>query len=329
MKIFIGPSGIGLDMSELDVRPPARQGDIATAALEGKDTLILIDGYFAHTLSPWHKEILFAINNGCRVIGAASLGALRAVECERYGMEGIGEIYEWYKNAVCIDDADVALAHVCEQDGYTHCSIPLVNLIATYKQISKDLPSNFVSKCRSIFYADRSWGKINNVFGKQIHDLIKGNYVDQKLIDAKSAIELSKSSTSIKKDISHNYMNPYMVSLIENDVLINGKRKWEHATHEDEACDWNLFTEMAACLGVFPSEKEIESQSAIMWNNLGVKNPEEAMQWLNKNSISGEQWNMFAIKKAVRQSVSDWHKSITGGLKSVPISLEYQLLNNL
>lgn len=329
MKIFIGPSGIGLDLTGFDVRPPARQGDITTAVLEGKDTLVLIDGYFTHTLSPWHKEILFAINNGCRVIGAASLGALRAVECERYGMEGTGKIYEWYKNAVCTDDADVALAHACEQDGYTHCSIPLVNLLATHDKIKDLLPLDFISKCRNIFYAERSWGKLKQTFGQKIHDAIKNNYVDQKLLDTQSAIELCQQNQKVKKDTSFNYMNPYMVSLIENDVLVNGKRKWELATHENEACDWNLMAEMAAYIGVFPSSQEIEHQSTLMWERLNVKNPKDAMNWMQQNSVSGEQWNMFAIKRAIKQSVSDWHRSITGGLKSVPMSLEYQLLNNL
>lgn len=327
MKIFIGPSGLGVDLSGLDVRPPAQQGDIAAAVLEGQDTLILIDGYFTHTLSPWHKEILFAINKGCRVIGAASLGALRAVECDRYGMEGAGKIYEWYKNGTCIDDADVAVAHT--EDDYNSISVPIVNLIATVNALNDKSLIDAVENCRRIYYPERSWGKIKHLLGSQAHDLLKSNYINQKSLDAVKAIELSKTSPAVKRERSNNVMNAHMTSLLDGDIKVNQKRKWELATHETEALDLHLISEMAARLGVFPSAKEIDAQSALMWDKLGVTNPSDADIWLRQNNVSEKQWNMFAIKRAVRQSARDWHESLTSGFKSVPLAFEYQLLSNL
>jgi hypothetical protein len=324
MKIFIGPSGVGIKLhSSIDARPPARQGDITSASMEGKDTLVLIDGYFTHTLAPWHKEILYAINQGCRVIGAASLGALRAVECERYGMEGVGKIYEWYKDGTCTDDGDVALSHLDENHGYRGCSVPLVNLISTIKHTG--LPESMISELRSIYYPDRHWKYIAKILSCNDYDILKHNYIDQKKNDTMLAIKLAGSDSFIDCDKSLNSTNPQMMSLIENDVSIGNKRRWETAENQIEAIDFYLISEMASCLGVFPSTCEINRESQQMWSDLNVQSPEAAAQWMSENGISNDQWNMFAIQMALRQSARDWYNSVTGGLKSTQRSLEYKL----
>ena len=53
---------------------------------------MLIDGEFGKNLSVWHKELLYALSRPYvrRVIGAASMGAIRAADMWRYGMVGIG-----------------------------------------------------------------------------------------------------------------------------------------------------------------------------------------------------------------------------------------------
>ena len=84
--IFAGPSVRGLDLpSRNDVlfRPPAKQGDIFRATLTRPEAIGLIDGYFDGVPSVWHKEILWAMSQGIRVFGSASMGALRAAELEQ------------------------------------------------------------------------------------------------------------------------------------------------------------------------------------------------------------------------------------------------------
>jgi hypothetical protein len=49
---------------------------------------------------------------GVRVLGASSMGALRAAECAAYGMEPIGVIANAYVDGELDDDAEVALAHL-------------------------------------------------------------------------------------------------------------------------------------------------------------------------------------------------------------------------
>ena len=68
----------------------------------------IIDGGFEYTAPVWHKEILYALSAGTRVLGAASMGALRAAECHSFGMTGVGSIFKEYRDGTRIDDSDVA-----------------------------------------------------------------------------------------------------------------------------------------------------------------------------------------------------------------------------
>ena len=62
------------------------------AVRDGATAIGLVDGYFGGAAAVWHKEILYALSLGVRVLGASSMGALRAAECAAYGMEPVGEI---------------------------------------------------------------------------------------------------------------------------------------------------------------------------------------------------------------------------------------------
>jgi hypothetical protein len=332
MKIFIGPTGVELDLDGLEVRPPAQQGDIAAAALEGPDTLILIDGYFTQHLSPWHKEILFAIEKGCRVIGAGSLGALRAVECERFGAEPVGVIANWYKNEVCTDDSEVALAHSSMEDGYINLSVPLVNIRATVNKLQNERKTvlhedAFIKPLANVFYMERSWQKIKSI-NSEMHDILKSNYVNQKQLDTIEAIKRAQTSF-VPSKIAINFINYNMQGLLSSDLPVNGKRKWEAAINQDQAFDMHIIAEMACALGVKPTLEEIHVESQGMWRNLGITNPDEAADWMTKNGVDDKKWNMFAIKLALRQCVRNWFNSTEGGISVVPVAEECALFKTL
>src|ERR1700758_4067113 len=97
--VYLGPS-LPLDkaraiLPDAIYRPPAKQGDILSDVVNFSPSyIILIDGEFAQNLSPWHKEIVSAIQYpGVKgVYGASSMGALRASELDFIGMVGIGQI---------------------------------------------------------------------------------------------------------------------------------------------------------------------------------------------------------------------------------------------
>ena len=113
--IFAGPTLYGASFRPLKnevLLPPAGQGDLLRNTLyHCPEKIVLIDGTFFHTLSVWHKEILFALADGVVVIGSSSMGALRAAELDRYGMIGVGKIYEAYRSCTVQDDAWVAMSY--------------------------------------------------------------------------------------------------------------------------------------------------------------------------------------------------------------------------
>jgi ribosomal protein S12 methylthiotransferase accessory factor len=94
--IFIGPSAPPAMRAcpRLDVRPPARRGDVRRAVEEGYQVIGLVDGELYQTLAVTPEEVREAARRA-RVFGAASLGALRACECP--GVEGVGEIHAAFR----------------------------------------------------------------------------------------------------------------------------------------------------------------------------------------------------------------------------------------
>jgi hypothetical protein len=134
MKIvFAGPSlfGADVDATGLDIRPPARQGDILKAIADGATAIGIIDGVFGLAASVWHKEILFALARDIRVLGASSMGALRAAECFAFGMEPVGRIASAYLSGELDDDAAVALTMAPAEFGYQAFTEPLVDVWPT------------------------------------------------------------------------------------------------------------------------------------------------------------------------------------------------------
>jgi hypothetical protein len=133
--IFVGPS---VPKEELALHcnayylPPVGLGDIAKILQEKPHVIGIIDGYFDSVPSIWHKEILLALSQGVHVVGGASMGALRAAELHAFGMEGIGEIFEWYRDGYIEADDEVAVIHSKAENDYMPFSEALVNIRKTF-----------------------------------------------------------------------------------------------------------------------------------------------------------------------------------------------------
>ncbi|MFE7093518.1 TfuA-like protein [Streptomyces erythrochromogenes] len=108
---------------------PVRHGDLFSPTLSAGDVVVIVDGIYHHRLALRHKEILDALARGITVIGAASIGALRAVELDELGMIGVGRIYGWYRDGVFEGDDAVSVAHG-ETGSPMGINVPLVNLRA-------------------------------------------------------------------------------------------------------------------------------------------------------------------------------------------------------
>lgn len=162
--LFAGPSlwGATYDRHGIDVRPPARQGDIHRAVMDGAVAIGLVDGVFGFVPSVWHKEILFALKSGVRVLGAASLGALRAAECAPFGMEVVGDIARSYHEGIRLEDADVCLVHAPAELEFMPLTEPLVDVEATVDAMraahlaSANEAEALLVAARAIYFADRT-----------------------------------------------------------------------------------------------------------------------------------------------------------------------------
>ncbi|MEM9145173.1 MAG: TfuA-like protein [Pseudomonadota bacterium] len=178
--VFLGPTLARPEaeaLLEARCLPPARRGDIAAAVTQhGAQTIGLIDGFFEQVPAVWHKEILWALAQGVRVAGAASMGALRAAELSQFGMEGVGRIFEAYRSGrfepydePFEDDDEVAVAHGPAETGYA-ATEAMVDIRATLAAAEAagllDRPGrdSLVRTAKALFYKHRTWPEIFDAF---------------------------------------------------------------------------------------------------------------------------------------------------------------------
>lgn len=169
--VFLGPSLALTQARELldaHYLPPVSCGDITDLVLdrEPPKAIGIIDGLFEQVPTVWHKEILFALSRGVRVFGASSMGALRAAELHTFGMEGVGTVFEAFRDGRYRDDDEVTIVHAAQEDGYRMLSEAMVNLRAGLAgardagHISQETHRRLVTAAKDRFYPERSWPQL-------------------------------------------------------------------------------------------------------------------------------------------------------------------------
>ncbi|MFG1837086.1 TfuA-like protein [Micromonospora sp. NPDC049175] len=130
--VFIGPSlpadEVGRLLPDAVVLPPVAHGDLLRLDVAPGDRVLVIDGFFLQHPPVRHREILHLLDRGVTVAGAASMGALRAAELWPFGMRGVGEVFELYRDGVVTGDDEVAVVHGPAEEGHRALSVPLVNI---------------------------------------------------------------------------------------------------------------------------------------------------------------------------------------------------------
>jgi hypothetical protein len=225
--VFLGPTlSITEARSQLEAEflPPAAQGDVWRAALHGADVIGIIDGQFDHVPSVWHKEILWAMSQGIHVYGSASMGALRAAELHAFGMEGVGKVFESFRDGHLEDDDEVAVVHASAQEQYRPASEAMVNIRHTLVAAEKSgviLASTRVELeeiAKRMFYPDRSYpaivkaaaehGKLSVAELTSFSDWWKSHRIDQKRVDALAMLQLMAarhSDSFASKRVSYSF----------------------------------------------------------------------------------------------------------------------------
>jgi len=197
--IFAGPTIAHEEVTniiECRCLPPIAHGDILRLDLETVTAIGIIDGYFEGAPSVWHKEILYAMSQGVHVYGAASMGALRAAELNIFGMQGVGKIFEWYRDLVIEDDDEVAVSHGPVESGYMTASEPMVNIrkslgLALEKELlDEDQFSVLIERAKSAFYKQRNWESLlSGAQWSALLDWLKTNRVNLKKEDATAMLK--------------------------------------------------------------------------------------------------------------------------------------------
>jgi hypothetical protein len=164
--VFLGPTMPVVEAQRLcpaEYLPPVTMGDVHALMKRQPTTIAIIDGTFQNAPAVWHKEILFALSRGVRVIGSSSMGALRAAELTSFGMEGVGAIYEAFRDGVYNDDDEVAVAHATREHGYRALSEAMVNIraalaIACRRGLASAATADqLIALAKKAFYPHRSW----------------------------------------------------------------------------------------------------------------------------------------------------------------------------
>jgi hypothetical protein len=334
--IFLGPS-LGLEEARkvLDAQylPPARLGDILSLVKEKKPKIIgLIDGYFSQTLPVWHKEILYALQENVAVLGASSMGALRAAETDFFGMVGLGKIYEMFRDGELSDDDEVALAHGSEESHFLNFSLPMVNIRETLKAAAKTgLISNkecetWTQVVKNLYYPHRTIEEI--VISAELSEekahlfrtIFKEHYIDQKKEDALLLLRHISEERVVPPASIQNPMHqtPLFQQLFFQDrsVFIENRKitlrelaKYIALHHADfyqirtQALNRILASMLAKIFSIQAEPHEVEKEKERFLFKHGILFPYEFEKWLQQNHLSNDEFEAFMKERAILEKL--------------------------
>ncbi|MFN3216966.1 MAG: TfuA-like protein [Acidimicrobiales bacterium] len=337
---FVGPSLCAQDAATacpgVEVRPPASRGDILRAAEEAS-VIAIVDGYYEHLPSVWHKEVLHALARGCHVVGGGSMGAIRAAELAPFGMVGVGRIYGRFADGT-YGDADVSLAHGPGPD-YRSSSEPFANVHATVEAatgndiITADTEARLLDAARALFYADRTYDAIvrraralapdDRFLGDELDRFSSWwptNAIDQKRLDAVAVLRHAAGLVDVpaperefvlaethffqamvreEAAIGHNDSVDRHAHPILEEVRL---RPELHATAHAAALTDALAEDVARSHGVVLTQHLLDEASDRIRRRLGLGDVADLERWLADNGLG---WDDYA-ELARRRALIEW-----------------------
>ncbi len=306
--VFLGPSLAADEARRLvpcHVLPPARQGDVWRALSLRPRAIALVDGIFEAQPSVWHHELLTALEAGVAVYGAASMGALRAAELAAHGMVGVGQIFQWYRDGVLVDDAEVALLHADAEHGYRPLSVPLVNVrhVAARARAAQVLTQGqargLVKAAAGFFYQERTWRRVLEEVRPSWPEATRGAWEgwwsngveDLKRLDAIACLRaaseyLSSGARPLPAPGAHRLVPSALVrrrrlmdgvsavgeALVPSAQVLGALQRAPDSVELAEAgLRRALLAGWARSLGLLPTEEEVKAAEAEWWRRQGVR----------------------------------------------------------
>jgi TfuA protein len=197
--LFIGPSWpLARDAvpPSIRLRPPVRRGDVLALLEEAvlPRAIGIVDGAFNESLSVSPKEVIKALDLGVGMFGSSSMGALRAVECEPFGMIGVGRIFATYRSGQV--DADDEVAIIYDPETLHGLTEPLVSLRLNMADavegghVAARDAERLLAVAKKLYFPHRSLLTILRLFEEQVgpHDAAPArSYLHEQAIDVKRA----------------------------------------------------------------------------------------------------------------------------------------------
>lgn len=175
--IYLGPTlsrEKAIKILDADYRDPAKKGDFLMLSQDSdeKKYVGFIDGVFLHDYPPSPIEVYhLATRKNIELIGASSLGALRAVELEKFGMKGIGKIFQLYKNGIINADDELAVTFTRENNILqSEAMIDIrFNLFLAYKKgiITNQTKKRIAKIAKNIYFPFRNYEDIIKLTQRQ------------------------------------------------------------------------------------------------------------------------------------------------------------------
>lgn len=166
--VFLGPSLPQAQAARLhptaEWHPPIQRGDLDDLMREPPGMAGIVDGLLFQSFAISPKEVLRLLRAEWTVYGSSSIGALRAVELERYGMRGIGTVFEMYRSGAIDGDDEVAMVY--SADGRTGLSDALVSIrcglaLACQRGVVSQHSAAVLTRCaKRLYFPDRSWRRV-------------------------------------------------------------------------------------------------------------------------------------------------------------------------
>lgn len=193
--VFVGPSARTTDRPTsqgVAWRPPICRGDLAGLSPHVR-TVGIVDGEFDQSLAVAPRESLALLGRGVDVIGASSMGALRAAELQEFGMRGMGRIFEMYRDEEVEADDEVAI--VFDPETLRPLTEPLVNVRCAVARaeragwLATNVAAAVITAARALPYRARTYRRILSDAGAALGSDISAlapifDQHDQKRIDA-------------------------------------------------------------------------------------------------------------------------------------------------
>ena len=364
--VFVGPSlSVQVASRILDAiyMPPAKQADVVSAVYRFQpDVIGIIDGALYPDLAVWHKEILFALENGVAVYGAAGVGAVRAIETGAAGMIGVGRIFEDLQQRGIFGDDEVTCQFERRDGGYVRLSEPLVNLRATFEAardnglINTETCERLAAAAKTVRFQDRH---LDVILSRAIEqgvppsslDRLKGycrdHYVDLQKQDAVSLLEILKSLPapgSAKNQSTVDHMDATVLHTLKYRDRSVWHRNVEiplyaladyvavHHPATDRLMAHAKNRYLAQCLadwmGAEVSDDEVTWEAQSFRAQQGLGGETDFQKWVAENDLSVEEFDELMRQNARIRKLQKWALTRLSRRRLTKIVLDELRLNN-